>query len=59
MYTIIVKKSAIKELAQISLPYNKKIIEAIDDLANNPRPEGVKKLKGEEAYRIRVADQRH
>ena len=58
MYTIVVKKSAIKELAQITPPYNKKIVEAIDNLASNPRPEGVKKLKGEEAYRIRVADYR-
>ena len=58
MYTIVVKKSAVKELAQITPPYNKKIVEAINNLANNPRPEGVKKLKGEEAYRIRVADYR-
>ncbi len=58
MYTIEVKKSALKELAQISPPYNKKVIAAIDSLANNPRPEGVKKLKGEEALRIRVADYR-
>ena len=58
MYKIVVKKSAVKELAQISPPYNKKIVEAIDNLANNPRPEGIKKLKGEEAYRIRVADYR-
>ncbi len=58
MYNIEVKKSALKELAQISPPYNKKIITAIDSLATNPRPEGVKKLKGEEAFRIRVADYR-
>ena len=58
MYKIVVQKSAVKELAQISPPYNKKIVETIDNLANNPRPEGIKKLKGEEAYRIRVADYR-
>ncbi len=58
MYNIEVKKSALKELAQISPPYNKKIVSAIDSLANNPRPEGVKKLKGKEAFRIRVADYR-
>ena len=58
MYKIVVKKSVVKELAQISPPYNKKIVETIDNLANNPRPEGIKKLKGEEAYRIRVADYR-
>ena len=58
MYRIIVKKSAQKELARISPPYTKKIVEAIDELAADPRPMGVKKLKGEEAYRIRVADYR-
>ncbi len=58
MYTIVVKKSAQKELAQIPSLYNKKIIEAIDSLSDNPRPQGCKKLKGEEAYRIRVADYR-
>ena len=47
-----------KELEQITPPYHYKIIEAIDALAANPRPDGVKKLKGEEAYRIRVADYR-
>ncbi len=58
MYQIRIKKSAQKELEQISPPYNQKIIEAIDALTENPRPEGVKKLKGEEAYRIRVSDYR-
>jgi len=58
MYRIEVKKSAQKELSQISSPYNKKIVEAIDNLALIPRPAGAKKLKGSEAYRIRVADYR-
>jgi mRNA interferase RelE/StbE len=31
---------------------------AIANLAVNPRPFGYKKLKGEEAYRIRVGDYR-
>lgn len=58
MYRIEIKKSALKELSQISQPYNKKIVEAIDELATNPRPTGYKKLKGSEACRIRVADYR-
>lgn len=58
MYRIEIKKSALKELSQIPLPYNKKIIEAIDELASDPRPVSCKKLKGSEAYRIRVADYR-
>lgn len=55
MYAIVIKKSALKELAQIPPPYHKKILQVIDQLASTPRPEGVKKLKGEEAYRMRVA----
>jgi mRNA interferase RelE/StbE len=31
---------------------------SIIDLANNPRPYGYRKLKGEEAYRIRVGNYR-
>jgi mRNA interferase RelE/StbE len=58
MYAIAIKKSALKELGQIPPPYRKKIIDAIETLSDNPKPEGVKKLKGEEAYRIRVADYR-
>jgi mRNA interferase RelE/StbE len=58
MHRIEIKKSALKELSQIPPPYNKKIVEAIDELAFNPRPVSCKKLKGSEAYRIRVADYR-
>ena len=39
-------------------PYYAKIRESIFRLALNPRPQGYKKLKGREAYRIRVADYR-
>ncbi|HEY9125250.1 MAG TPA: type II toxin-antitoxin system mRNA interferase toxin, RelE/StbE family [Bacteroidales bacterium] len=31
---------------------------AISNLGNNPRPFGYKKLKGEDAYRIRIGDYR-
>lgn len=58
MYKIEVKKSAQKELSQITPPYNKKIADAIDGLALNPRPVGATRLKNEKAYRIRVADYR-
>lgn len=58
MYTIGIKKSAQKELINIPSPYNKKIVESIDKLSSDPRPQGVKKLIGENAYRIRVSDYR-
>jgi len=58
MYKIVLEKKAIKELAKITLPYYNNIIDAIKNLASNPRPIGYKKLKGRTGYRIRVADYR-
>lgn len=57
-YKIEIKKSAVKELN--NLPNNdlKKIIRKIQDLTNNPRPGGCKKLSGEEKYRIRSGNYR-
>ncbi|MFB1488531.1 MULTISPECIES: type II toxin-antitoxin system RelE/ParE family toxin [unclassified Thiocapsa] len=57
-YSIRIKKSAQKSLARISRPYQERIIGAIRDLGTDPRPPGVKKLSGREAWRIRVADYR-
>jgi mRNA interferase RelE/StbE len=60
MYTITITESALKELKRLQKIYVKKIQVAIDGLANNPRPAGYKKLKGEqdELYRIRIGDYR-
>jgi len=60
MYTIIFKSSALKELEQFPKQVVKRIVPAIDKLAIDPRPTGVKKLKGsnEDLYRIRVGDYR-
>ncbi len=55
MYRVEVKKTAQKELLQIPPIFSKKII---DGLVINLRPEGSKKLKGSEAYKIRAADYR-
>lgn len=57
-YSVTVKKRAIKALGQISEPYYSSIKKAIYSLANDPRPNGYKKLKGRDGYRIRVADYR-
>jgi len=57
-YNITLKKRAIKALEKINEPYYSAIKEAIYNLAQNPRPVGCKKLKGRDAYRIRVADYR-
>lgn len=58
MYNVTLRKRAIKALEKINEPYYSNIKKAIYSLANNPRPNGFKKLKGRDAYRIRVADYR-
>ena len=58
MYELQYKKKAIKALAKINDPYYTAIIEAIDALAENPRPHGYKKLTGRNGYRIRVGTYR-
>ena len=58
MYELQYKKKAIKVLAKINDPYYSAIIQAIDELAENPRPHGYKKLTGRSGYRIRVGTYR-
>ena len=58
MYKVRIARKAQKKLAKIPEPYYFNIKTAILDLGNNPRPNGCKKLRGREAYRIRVADYR-
>ena len=58
-YTVKITNKAQKELKKVSAPYQKKIVKAIKELALDPMPIGVKKLKGRiNQYRIRVADYR-
>jgi mRNA interferase RelE/StbE len=45
-------------LARIDAQNQDRIIEAIRALAHTPRPHGVKKLSGREAWRIRLGDYR-
>ena len=45
-------------MQDIHEPYFTNIKKAIYALADNPRPQGYKKLKGRDGYRIRVADYR-
>jgi len=59
-YQITIRKKALKELELLPKKTNEKIVLVIDALSENPRPQGCKKLKGEEEYlwRIRVGDYR-
>jgi mRNA interferase RelE/StbE len=59
MYKIIIKKSALKEIGSIPKIFRIKIIEAIDELARNPRPSGVRKLESSHnSYRVRIGNYR-
>jgi mRNA interferase RelE/StbE len=57
-YNVTIKKRAIKAIEKINEPYYSSIKEAIYSLAVDPRPQGYKKLKDRNAYRIRVSDYR-
>ena len=60
MYKIVISKNAVKDMAHLPTKVTIQIGNAIDKLADNPRPTGCKKLKGEKEYmwRIRVGDYR-
>jgi mRNA interferase RelE/StbE len=58
MYQLRIEKAVLKSLEKINEPYYSKIKTAILKLANNPRPQGYKQLKGRDGFRIRVADYR-
>lgn len=57
-YTVFVERYAQKQIINLDRKIIPAIKNAIAGLAENPRPQGYKKLKGEEAYRIRVRDYR-
>lgn len=58
MFELQYKKKAIKALAKINNPYYSAILKTIDELAENPRPFGYKKLTSRSGYRIRVGTYR-
>lgn len=58
-YKVSFSKGASKQLKKLSPELQERIQARIDDLTIEPRPDGVKKLKGREnGYRIRVGDYR-
>jgi mRNA interferase RelE/StbE len=57
-YTLNFSKRAFKELAKINEPFYSSIKVSIIGLTENPRPQGFKKLKGRDGYRIKVGDYR-
>jgi mRNA interferase RelE/StbE len=57
-YQVIIPKSVRKELDRLNEDVARKILVRLMALETNPRPADVKKLKGRDAWRIRVGDYR-
>jgi mRNA interferase RelE/StbE len=58
LYDVEITATAKKQLTKLPLTTADKLIKAIQELAQNPRPVGYKKLKGRPGYRIRKGDYR-
>lgn len=57
-YSLLIKPSAIRELAALPAKDRRKIVSRIEGLASEPRPRGCEKLSGLEQYRVRQGDYR-
>ena len=57
-YRVILPKSVRKELDRLPEDIANRILARLAGLETNPRPADVKKLKGRDAWRIRVGDYR-
>lgn len=57
-YTVRLSRKAEKFLDKTPDNIAAPILKALGSLAENPRPYGYKKLKGQDGYRIRVGDYR-
>ena len=57
-YRVTVKKSVAKDLSGLPKKDVRRILAAIQALADQPRPPGSKKLSGQERYRLRQGNYR-
>jgi len=58
-YRVEIKATARKQIAGLPKRDQRRVVAAISDLADAPRPDGVRKISGaDDAYRIRVGDYR-
>lgn len=57
-YQVILKRSAEKELDALQANLRERILRRLLALEENPRPSGIKKLQGQESFRLRVGDYR-
>lgn len=58
MYQVIISNKAEKALQKLSATAYARMVAALRNLAQNPSPPGCKKLKGRDAWRIRVGTYR-
>lgn len=52
-YKLALKRSVKKDLRKIDKQHLPFILKLIEELTNDPRPDGCKKLKGDNLYRVR------
>lgn len=57
-YTVLILPSAQKQLSKLPNSVATRIEEKILELEQDPRPPGCKKLRGRDAWRIRIGDYR-
>lgn len=57
-YSVLIKRSATKELEALVLKDRQRVVARIAGLAAAPRPPGCEKLSGEDKYRVRQGDLR-
>lgn len=58
LYKIEISETATKQLDKLPRKISEDLIEVIQSLAENPRPNGSKKLKGRKGYRVRKGNYR-
>ena len=57
-YKVFISKSVYKKLEKLPVQIEQKLLDCILSLQHNPRPQGYKKLKDRNGYRIRSGDYR-
>jgi mRNA interferase RelE/StbE len=58
-YTVVISKSVQKQIDNLPNDVIERVLEKIQNLASEPRPDGIVKLKGSDnEYRIRIGDYR-
>ena len=57
-YKVLIRRSAADELGKIPKKDLRRIVERIERLAVDPRPDGCEKLSGQERFRLRQGDYR-